>query len=284
MIRVPVFLSFFIFLNHFLYSQQTDLPCGDLFYDSFEYNLDQWQHVGSECQKTKDFSSSGMYGLRLKDNSQLGSSISTIPLDLSDYRTVSFNFQYTCKGFEDFENFVLEASIDGGETYSLQENWVKGLDFENGETVNESLNISLHFSSNTIFRIRCDASSNDDQLFIDEVQISNCPFQGGLAFSSSKNHTANIVTVSTKRKAGALMLESIPGLEKFKIHMNLLQGKSGSVEIFNKMGAKLSRSVFNYDHSGELTFPIDYLEKGNYSVCVKSSDDKLYVLRLVVGS
>ena len=285
MIRIPVFIIFILHIHFFSFGQYAQSPCGELFYDSFEFSLDQWEQVGRKCQRTADFSSSGMYGIKLRDNAQLGSSISTIPLDFSNSRQLNVSFQFMTNGFEDSENFVLEVSIDGGKTFSLQENWIKGLDFENGYINEESVNIDLIFTENTIFRFRCNASSNDDQLFIDEVKISNCPHQGGMAFSTAKNNAVmDIVAVSSRRKAGALMLKSNPGREKFTIYMDLLQGKSGSVEIFNKMGAKLSRSIFKFDHTGELTFPIDYLENGNYSVCIKSSDDKLYVLRLIVGS
>jgi len=279
MMRVPVFLHTFTFAQH------NQSPCGDLFYDSFEFNLEQWEQVGHDCSRSSEFSSSGMYGIELRDNSKTGSSLRTIPLDLSAHQHVSFNFQFRSMGFDESENFMLEVSVDGGKSFSLQENWVHGLDFKNGNTHTESVNIDLNFSSQTIFRISCHASSNNDKLFIDEVQINNCASQRGIAFSAEKNNNLmDIVSVSTHKKSGSLRLKANHAREKFTIYMDLLRGKSGSVEIYNKMGAKLSRSIFDYDHQGELSFPIDYLETGNYSVCVKSSDDKLYVLRLEVGS
>jgi len=164
-------------------------------------------------------------------------------------------------------------------------NWVQGIDFINDVTYSESVSIALNFSAQTIFRLSCHASNNQDKLFIDEVLINSCPTQRGMAFSATNNNTLiDIVSVSTHKKAGSLRLKANQAKDRFTIYMDLLHGKSGSVEIFNKMGAKLSRSIFNFDHNGELSFPIDYLENGNYSVCVKSSDDKLYVLRLEVGS
>jgi len=283
--RVPVFLSFFLFIYSYSFCQISQTPCSDVFYDSFEFDLNQWQQIGHDCNRSSMYSSSGMYGLQLRDNSQIESSISTYAMDLSSYNAVNFNFEFLTKNFEDQESFMLEVSIDDGKTFHLQENWVYGIDFENNIGYSESFNIVIEFSEKTIFRFVCNGSNNKDQLFLDEVVINNCPSTSGRNYSNlDQKPIMDLVAVSSKRQVGALMLRANQAREKFTIYMDLLRGKSGSVEVYNKTGAKLSRSIFNFDHSGELSFPIDYLDDGNYSVCVKSCDDKLYVLRLVVGS
>ena len=285
MMRVPVFLSFFLFIQVYTYGQIAHSPCGEVFYDSFEYNLDQWNQVGNECKRTKEFSSSGVYGMQLRDNSKLASAISTKPLKLADYSQLTMSFEFTSKGLEDQENFTLEVSTDGGLNFQTQDMWVKGVDFENEETIKASINLDLDLSDETIFRFKCDASHNDDLVYIDEIKLTDCPESGSIEISSATDNTViDIVSIKEKRKEGSLMLHSNPSKEMFTINMELLEGQSGSIEIYNKMGAKLSRSIFKYDHDGKMSFPIDYLENGNYSVCVKSDDDKLFVLRLVVGS
>ncbi len=268
-----------------MFGQTSKTPCSEIFYDSFEFNLDQWSQIGKECNRTKAFSSSGMYGIQLQDDAQLRSSISTMPLNLASYSSLRFSFQFTSREFEAQENFMLEVSMDGGRSFILQENWVHGIDFENGESIAESVDLTLDFTESTIFRIRCDASDNDDQLFIDDVLITDCPRPSGIEFSSTSNNSnINIIAINKTEAGESISLLSHPSDDAFTINMGMLKGKAGIIEIFNKVGAKLSRSVFDDNHVGQLTFPINYLEDGNYSVCVKSNDEKLYVLRLVVGS
>lgn len=283
--RLPVFLSLFLLMHTNTFGQIDSSPCGEVFYESFEFNLSQWEQVGRECQRSKAYSSSGAYGLELRDNSKLASSISTKPLNLSSYSQLNFSFQYRSKGFENQENFTLEVSTDGGKNFQVKDIWVKGVDFENEESNTSFVTLDPPFSDATIFRLKCEASNNGDQLYIDEVKITNCPETSSIEISSvDGNNVIDIVSINKKQSEGSLMLQTNPTQEIFTLNMELLEGQSGSIEIYNKVGAKLSRSVFSYDHDGELSFPIDYLENGNYSVCVKSSDDKLFVLRLVVGS
>jgi len=76
--------------------------------------------------------------------------------------------------------------VDGGKSFNLQENWVQGIDFNNEILYSESINIALNFGVQTIFRLNCNASNNQDKLYIDEVQINSCVSQKGMAFSAAK--------------------------------------------------------------------------------------------------
>lgn len=283
--RIHVFLSFSILFQIQVFGQQANLPCGEVFYESFEYNMDQWSHIGKECKKTNDFSSSGTYAISLRDNSGINSSISTQPLILGAYTHLNLNFHFFCKGFEDQEYFALEVSTDGGEHFKLQQIWVKGIDFENERHINESVSMELAFSDATVVRFKSDASHNNDIIIIDEIQITDCPKNNKVSFSSINDKTIiDLISIKESKTEKVLSLETNPSEQIFTLNLELLEGQSGSIEIYNTTGAKLSRSIFKYDHNGQLSLPIDYLTEGNYSVCVKSSDDKLYVLRLTVGS
>jgi len=67
------------------------------------------------------------------------------------------------------------VSSDGGSSYTRIRRWVRGTDFENGQalSVEEVIPDNL-LSRRTVIRLRCDASGNGDQIYIDDIEIETC--------------------------------------------------------------------------------------------------------------
>ena len=63
----------------------------------------------------------------------------------------------------------LYKSTNGGSSYQTLVSWVSGTDFSNNVREFPSVVITGTFTSNTRFRFRCDASANNDQIYIDDI-------------------------------------------------------------------------------------------------------------------
>ncbi len=135
-----------------------------------------WNDGGSDSRRSSDYAAyanTGTYCVRLRDNSGQASSMYTDVLNLSGYSSLDISFSFITNSMETGEDFFLEMSTNGGSSYTVIQNWVADTDFTNGIRYNETVVVG-GFSSSTVFRIRCDASGNNDLVYIDDVVIEDC--------------------------------------------------------------------------------------------------------------
>lgn len=153
-------------------------PCNDIINDSFETDFGNWYSGGKYATRVTKYANTGDYCIKLVDNEVAASSMYSIPLDLSTLSEVSVNFSFYPRSMESGEDFMLEISIDGGATYSMYKSWASGTDFFNNTRYNIEVPITgISFTDNTVFRIRCDASGKIDEIYIDDVVITECVSQ-----------------------------------------------------------------------------------------------------------
>ena len=96
-------------------------------------------------------------------------------LDFSSYDEATVSFSFYPDDMENGEDFFFEVSTNGGSSYSVIQEWNAGSEFQNNIRYFENIIIDgISFTSNTVFRFRCDASSNTDRIFIDDVEIYGC--------------------------------------------------------------------------------------------------------------
>ena len=75
---------------------------------------------------------------------------------------------------ENGEDFFLEYSEDGGSWLELGR-WIRGVDFENSSnswTAEEVVFARAGGVNNIRIRFRCDASVNNDRIYIDDVELA----------------------------------------------------------------------------------------------------------------
>ncbi|MEM6633241.1 MAG: discoidin domain-containing protein [Bacteroidota bacterium] len=144
--------------------------------EDFELGWGIWNDGGDDATRTSDntFANSGSYSIQLRDNSST-SFMTTDNLDLSAYSEVIVSFSYVANSFDSSaEDFWLQLSSNGGSSYTTVEEWNLGDEFQNNQRQNAFVTLSGPFATNTRFRIRCDATANGDQVFIDDVVITAC--------------------------------------------------------------------------------------------------------------
>ena len=174
-----VLLIFAVFLLG-SYNAHAQLPQ----FDSFEAGFGNWNSGGSDSSREISTLLNGARLLRTRDNSGLSSSVFSNPIDLTSYPSVTIEFIYLPMSMESGENFFVE--YDDGSGYTVVANYRSGIEFNNGTIYSTSITLdsgTYTFSTNSRFRIRCDASANDDLVYIDDINITSCISGSGIGTS-----------------------------------------------------------------------------------------------------
>ncbi|MFC0604289.1 choice-of-anchor D domain-containing protein [Winogradskyella pulchriflava] len=179
----------------------TPPPCGyaEVIHSAdFETGLDGWTSGGVDASRVNDptWSYGGNYSLRVRDDDPSGtaSSFDSPAFNLSNYDKVDFKFffapdsmdsSYSGSTKNTFEDFMIEYSDDNGATWTTVQVYESGqvsqknADFETSNSaIFYSKTVTLkssdyNFPPSAIskFRIRCDASADDDEVYIDNILI-----------------------------------------------------------------------------------------------------------------
>ena len=153
---------------------------------SFETGWDGWIDGGSDCYRINSSRSfDGNYSIRIRDNSGTASAMTSAAFDVTAYDNLEVTFNFYSYSMEFNEDFWLRY-FDGS-TWQTVQAFARGTDFNNNTFTAATVNISssaYNFPTNAKFRFQCDASSNADQIYIDNVVITAT---SGVAKRSSEN-------------------------------------------------------------------------------------------------
>lgn len=248
-------------------------PCDSIDQNDFEEDLGIWNDGGGDCTRTASEANSGVYSVRLRDNSGQSSSMFTDVLDLSDYRSATIEFSYYPDDFEEGEDFFLELSRDGGDDFITIKEWKQGTDFENFIRYQESVEIA-NVSANTVIRIRCDASDNRDRVFIDDVTLKSCDDAGVFEDITSSNRSST--------KESALVVTPYPNPASDVLFLQLSKNDlSGDIEIFNANGAKvITQSISKSQQLQKVT--VSALSEGLYFIRYSTPEKSSELQRVVI--
>lgn len=151
-----------------------DCNLSEYHYDNFERGFVFWKDGGDDCLLDFWNKTSGLWGVRLRDDRGEHSSIFTSPLDLTGTTEVEFDFMLKFNSMEHGEDLYLEYALSENAQFITAHRWISGENFHNRGFENQKIQISDNFTSETIFRFRCDASSKRDHVFLDDMRISVC--------------------------------------------------------------------------------------------------------------
>jgi subtilisin family serine protease len=161
----------------------------------FERGWDGWTDGGGDCYRYRGgYSYEGEYAIRLRDNSGAASAMTSPTLNLRGRREVNLSFYFYPNSMEAGESFLVR--FHDGYSWRTVARYVSGANFQNGTFYQASLSLSAEryvFSNLNRFRIQCNASSNADQLYIDQVTIG-APGEGGDVFDGPKGNRIRPVT------------------------------------------------------------------------------------------
>jgi hypothetical protein len=147
----------------------------DIDFNDFEAGFGIWNDGGSDCIliSRAAYANSGTRSIRIRDNTS--SSVTTTDnLALGGFSEVTIDFTYIAQSMENGEDFWLQASTDGGANFATLITWARGVDFSNNSREFETVTITGNFTNSTKFRFRCDATSNNDMIYLDDINITGC--------------------------------------------------------------------------------------------------------------
>ncbi len=141
---------------------------------SFETGWDGWIDGGTDCYRINSSRSfDGNYSIRIRDNSGTQSAMTSSAYDVSAYNNLEVKFNFYSYSMETNEDFWLQY-FDGSVWTTVQA-FVSGTDFSNNQFTAAIVNIpssTYNFPTNAQFRFQCDASSNADEIYIDNVTVT----------------------------------------------------------------------------------------------------------------
>lgn len=140
----------------------------------FETGWDGWVDGGSDCFRyTGTRSAEGVYSIRIRDNSGTASAMTSPAFNLASFNQVELKFSFYARSMENNEDFWVRYY--NGSSWSTIATYVRGADFNNNTFYDVTLTLDaaqFTFASNSGFRFQCDASGNNDQIYIDKVIVT----------------------------------------------------------------------------------------------------------------
>ena len=243
--------------------------------NDFEGGWGIWNDGGSDCRiNTQDaaYANSGVRCVRLRDNSGVSSSMTTDALDLSSYDEVTFEFVFIANSMENGEDFWLQYSTGGG--YSTVANYVSGGSFTNGNYYQGTMVIPGPFTSNTTFRVLCDASANNDQVYIDDVVITGC--KNG---PSARLADPSLNETTIEEKADVSILSNVnlypnPTDGRLNVEMELNQDADVEFMVIGMTGKTVfTQSTNKSEGLNKVTFDMNDVPSGIYMMNVITNQE-----------
>ena len=241
-----------------LNGQETGIDCGGpdcvpcsgecttqlINFNDFNSSYGLWNDGGTDCTRSSSYPQYAVGGtgavVRLRDNSS-SSVMTTDDLNLSAYQELTVDFTYVASSMDNpDEDFWLQISTDGGNTFTTVEEWNLGDEFENEVRYFDAVTIPGPFSANTQIRFRCDASSNTDYVYLDDISISGCVNGAALALPPSG-------TSSTKPQAESaieqLVLVPNPVRDLLQVNFTLNTQEEVNMTVRNLQGQVMNQEL-----------------------------------------
>jgi hypothetical protein len=138
----------------------------------FESGWDSWIDGGSDVNRVNSANSyEGSYSIRLADNSGTQSAMTSPTFNLTGATGAKIQFYFKASSMENGEDFWVR--YNNGSGYVTIATLTSGSGFNNGIFYTATVTVpGFTPTSAGTFRIQCDASDNNDQVFIDQVTIS----------------------------------------------------------------------------------------------------------------
>ncbi|WP_299555829.1 sulfatase-like hydrolase/transferase [Seonamhaeicola sp.] len=245
--------------------------------EGFESGWGIWNDGGSDARRSSNdaiYATTGTYCIRLRDDTST-SVMTTDNLDLSIYEELTVDFGYYARSMDNSsEDFWLQISTNGGSSYTTVEEWNRDDEFVNNAFYTDQVVIPGPFTSNTRLRFRCDASGNQDWVYIDDVVINGCTSSGAAKVIEAKETAKDdIADIDDESDIISAVLYPNPFNNKFTIKIESAYNKA-DVSILNVIG----QSVYFKSFSNKETIEIstEDFQVGQYIVRMDIDGETIY--------
>ena len=252
---------------------------GVLSSNSYETGWEGWSDGGSDCRRvSSSYSWDGSYSIQIRDNSGTASSTTSSTYDLSEFSSVEVEFYFYPYSMENGEDFWVRYNDGGG--WQTVAAYASGSSFNNYGYYVATVTLdaaSYNLSSNAQFRFQCDASGNQDRIYVDLVTVTgNCS-----SLIEGEGPIQTIEEVDTPQRYLGLG-EQLEQLDAYEVklypnpahdELNLYfpeQMNIRAVRIYSANGAvaKNAHSLDNFE-----TIDISLLNEGIYILSIETEDE-----------
>lgn len=251
-------------------------PCVTHDYAHFESNFGNWNSGGNDCDRVyaPQYAWAGNYCVRIQDNSGAASSTFSDNFSLAGLNNVSVAFSFITVSMENNEDFFLEVSTNGGSSYTTVKTWKSGTDFQNNSRQFAFVAVNgITWTNQSRFRIRCDASANDDRVYIDDIYVRSC-----LNYPALQAPEVNIPpTVSNERPVFVNPEDVIlsPNPVTSELYLDGMPMEGTTIDVFNASG-----SIMRSERLSANTIDVSKLVPGLYFMRI-GKDDQVIIKRFI---
>lgn len=238
----------------------------------FETGLDGWADGGSDCFRYNGtYSYEGSYSMRLRDNSGVGSSMTSPSYDLDGLGSVEVEFYFYPRSMETGEDFWLRYNDGSG--WQTVASYVSGSDFNNNTFYTATVTLdasSFNLTDGAQFRFQCDASANADLVYIDQITVTGSSASGSFAgphLTIEEVPTPKLLDAEEDLDA-EIMLFPNPATDLITVRVG---EEIRNITIYSIHGQK----VFNQDYSEveQTSLDIRNLVNGAYFISVQTEEE-----------
>ncbi len=229
----------------------------------FETGLEGWIDGGSDCARWNNSSRAyeGNYSIRIRDNSSSSNAVSPT-LDLSGNTQISIEFHTYARSMEVGEDFFVE--FWNGSSYQVIGQYVRGTHFNNNSFFTDTIILdsgTYNFNANNRFRFRNDASTNNDQIYFDQVIISGDNVSAA-PIGPNANDSVGSRVISFSR-ISEQNIKLYPNPTNSVLNIDILEGSFDEIMIFSTTGAMVKKVEPN---GTNLTIDVSEFAAGMYFV------------------
>jgi endonuclease I len=280
-------------LGNFSFNEGNNNTTTDVLIEtSFESGLDNWIDGGGDCYRinSPSRSSDGNYSVRIRDNSGTASSLTSSFINLSGYNAIQIHFDYYSYSMESNEDFWVR--FYNGSYWETVQALYSGSDFYNNEFTSAVITINANdynFSSSSKIRFQCDASSNYDQIYIDNVKIVATngvfnklepPIIKKEIYESKNDFDIEIerteIFPNPVSNQKMITLQTVFDIEDKNIDIRLIITNIQGKVIYNKEFKLVEKEFF------EQKIDVSNLKKGIYFLSISSTNNTFETKKLII--
>ncbi len=241
----------------------------------FETGFEGWIDGGNDCARQSTSNSfEGSFSIRLRDDSNSSNMVSPV-LDLSGNNQVTIEFHSYANSMENGEDYFVE--FFNGSSYQVIGQYVSGTDFSNGSFFTDTITLdssNFNFNASNRFRIRCDASANNDQIWIDQVIVSG----DNVSSLRTKDEAPTITALRSFTEASKDNIKLYPNPAKSQLTIDVLDETYEEIIIFSSTGTIVQKMNPKQD---SLSVDVSKLSSGMYFVRFVSKDGLAVTKRFI---
>ncbi|MGH7599339.1 MAG: M4 family metallopeptidase [bacterium] len=246
--------------------------------DNFESGMGSYTDGGADMSRYTGgtHAHQGVAAADIQDNTGTASSFShTATYNVTGYNTLEVDFWFKMVSMATNEDFWVQYF--NGTTWQTVATFAAGATFQNNVFYHQVVTISrstYNFPTNARLRFMCDASDNNDDVYIDEIE-----FRGTASGALARN--SNALSAA----------ETLP--ESFELKQNYPNPFNPTTTIAFSLPQEGDVSIKIYDISGSLVRALvkDNMQAGNYALVWDGRNNNgtqvssgVYIYRLVAGS